>query len=166
MKEIKCGNCDKTIKVNKFADNSSLCEECKEERHKYICEECGNSFCRKTKFKKGRKIHCPDCIRSVVHVKDLNEINSILEVSTRTVSKILKRAGIGCMICGWNKATCDIHHIKEKSNGGTDDEENLIILCPNCHREYHCDGSYQELFEEKTISKVFNNWRDYYHPSN
>lgn len=31
----------------------------------------------------------------------------------------------------------DIHHIKEKSLGGTDDIENLIALCRKCHSEAH-----------------------------
>ena len=31
----------------------------------------------------------------------------------------------------------EVHHIKFKSNGGTDDEENLITLCENCHKGVH-----------------------------
>ncbi len=39
-----------------------------------------------------------------------------------------------CMVCGWNKAACDCHHINPKGNGGKHTLENGIILCPNCHR--------------------------------
>lgn len=30
-----------------------------------------------------------------------------------------------------------LHHIIERSNGGTDDPSNLEILCPNCHTTHH-----------------------------
>jgi len=37
--------------------------------------------------------------------------------------------GKECTICGWGKATCDLHHIR-KGNTLRD----IIVLCPNCHR--------------------------------
>lgn len=42
-----------------------------------------------------------------------------------------------CMICGWNQAPCDGHHIIPKSGGGRNALENGIILCPNHHRLVH-----------------------------
>jgi len=42
-----------------------------------------------------------------------------------------------CMICGWDKAPCDCHHIIERKNGGKNELNNGIILCPNCHRLVH-----------------------------
>lgn len=36
-----------------------------------------------------------------------------------------------CQLCGWDKAPCDRHRIS-KEKGYT--EENVLILCPNCHR--------------------------------
>ena len=33
-----------------------------------------------------------------------------------------------------------MHHVKFKSNGGTDDEENLLTLCEDCHKGVH-DGT-------------------------
>lgn len=39
-----------------------------------------------------------------------------------------------CELCGWNKASCDVHHIKKQCDGGTHEKSNLIVLCPNCHR--------------------------------
>ena len=30
-----------------------------------------------------------------------------------------------------------MHHVKFRSNGGTDDEENLITLCEDCHKGVH-----------------------------
>ena len=62
---------------------------------------------------------------------------TILELSKRTVSKILKRLKVGCSRCGWNKSTCDLHHINGRKIPNCDSHENLTYLCPNCHRECH-----------------------------
>lgn len=88
--------------------------------------------------------------------------NSLLELSSRTVRKILKRLNIGCCRCGWNKGTCDLHHIEGKKIPNADSHSNLTYLCPNCHR----------LFHEKKINKndiltlemqVGTTWKDYYY---
>ena len=39
-----------------------------------------------------------------------------------------------CMICGWDKAPCDCHHIEPKGKNGKHTLENGVILCPNHHR--------------------------------
>ncbi len=31
----------------------------------------------------------------------------------------------------------EVHHIKPLSNGGDDSLENVLALCPNCHRQHH-----------------------------
>lgn len=51
--------------------------------------------------------------------------------------KIKRERGDKCEICGWDKGSCDIHHRRQRVNGGNDDESNLIIVCPNCHRLIH-----------------------------
>lgn len=40
----------------------------------------------------------------------------------------------GCMRCGWNEGSCDVHHIIPRAEGGKMTLENGIVLCPNCHR--------------------------------
>ncbi len=40
-----------------------------------------------------------------------------------------------CELCGYNKAPCDIHRIVPGAKGGKYVEDNVITLCPNCHRE-------------------------------
>ena len=132
----------------------------------YICEKCGKEF-DAPKIRDGRHIHCKDCIRKVVHYKDINESTSIKELSKRTITKILNRANKGCAICGWNESTCDIHHIIPKSKGGTNNNDNLIIVCPNCHRVIHTTDKYSEEFLlQYSIEKEFYNWRNFYYPSN
>ena len=36
-----------------------------------------------------------------------------------------------------NFAIIQVHHIIERSVGGTDDHTNLQLLCPNCHMTHH-----------------------------
>jgi 5-methylcytosine-specific restriction endonuclease McrA len=59
----------------------------------------------------------------------------------RHVKNYLKAHGYGeqdiipCEKCG--AVAVDIHHKKFKSQGGTDDVENLIALCRKCHDRAH-----------------------------
>ena len=58
-----------------------------------------------------------------------------------------------CAVCG--AVAVDIHHIKMKSQGGTDDVSNLVPLCRYCHQNAHSRKiseeylkSRRELYEE------------------
>jgi 5-methylcytosine-specific restriction endonuclease McrA len=85
---------------------------------------------------------------------------SILDVSKRTVAKILRRLKAGCSNCGWDEASCDIHHILPRSKGGKDADDNLAVLCPNCHRLAHCD----KLVKFKSVKEQFGEiWREHYY---
>ena len=50
---------------------------------------------------------------------------------------ILHRDNYTCQCCGKKNCRLEVHHIKFRSNGGTDDEENLITLCKECHDRVH-----------------------------
>lgn len=41
-----------------------------------------------------------------------------------------------CFVCGY-KPFVDVHHVKHKAKTGTDRIDNLIVLCPNHHKEWH-----------------------------
>ena len=90
----------------------------------------------------------------------------VLDVSTRTARKILKRANANrCSVCGWDKAACDIHHIVERKYGGTNNLDNLVILCPNCHRSVHEHGDSfitSNALRKLSLKYVLPNWFDYY----
>ena len=75
--------------------------------------------------------------------------------------------GAVCSICGWDESTCDIHHIIPRKNGGNDDMENLIYICPNCHRLCHTTDKFTEEFlKEHSIANKYRDWKNFYHPSN
>jgi len=69
----------------------------------------------------------------------IQEATSILDMSSRTTMKILKRMKLPCFSCGWyyEGVNGDIHHIDQRKNGGSDHNANLTYICPNCHRLAH-----------------------------
>jgi uncharacterized metal-binding protein len=73
--------------------------------------------------------------------KNHKEPKSILDFSSRTTQKILRRImnqySIGCSICNWDKEVCDLHHIIPTYKGGDNKDSNLTYVCPNCHRMIH-----------------------------
>lgn len=84
---------------------------------------------------------------------------NILQLSSRTTSKVLLRLNIGCSNCGWDKDVCDIHHIHGKKIPNANNHSNLCYLCPNCHRLAHKHKidkliSLQEMIGEK--------WKEFY----
>ena len=50
---------------------------------------------------------------------------------------ILHRDNYTCQCCGKKNCRLEVHHVKFRCNGGTDDEENLITLCEGCHKGVH-----------------------------
>ncbi len=55
---------------------------------------------------------------------------------------IRARDNYTCQICGAKttknkKVELEVHHIRPKSMGGTDDETNLVTLCKSCHDKVH-----------------------------
>ena len=53
---------------------------------------------------------------------------------------ILHRDNYTCQCCGKKNCRLEVHHVKFRSNGGTDDEKNLVTLCEDCHKGVH-DGT-------------------------
>ena len=42
-----------------------------------------------------------------------------------------------CQVCKAKNTRLEVHHIKYRSQGGTDDLDNLITLCEECHKKVH-----------------------------
>lgn len=159
-KNVYCEKCERTFAAKNLKQH--ICNV------SYKCEKCEKDFIRKIPFKAAGEriihIHCEDCIRKVPH--SLDDPKSLFGLSLRTAAKILKRANIKCIMCGWDKTALDIHHVIERKNGGTNDHNNLVPLCPNCHRMAH-EGKYtKDELLKFTLDKTFANWKDFYHPSN
>ncbi len=52
---------------------------------------------------------------------------------------ILHRDSYTCQLCGKKHTLLEVHHIIWRSRGGSDDEDNLITLCHDCHDKIHKD---------------------------
>lgn len=94
--------------------------------------------------------------------KYYGNIKSILDVSTRTAHKIIKRIGLGCCVCGWNESSCDIHHINGKKVENANGHWNLTLLCPNHHRLFH--NKKLKKCDVKTLDEYFpKSWNEFYY---
>ena len=90
-----------------------------------LCGHCGGSFIPDRSGRKYCSNHCRILGRGL---KERDQI------SFRTFQKMFARAfpDWHCPFCEWGE-TVEIHHIIERSKGGSDDLENLVALCPNHH---------------------------------
>ena len=92
---------------------------------------------------------------------------NLLELSKRTVSKIVIRMALPCSCCDTYVpgVAWDIHHIVPRKEGGPDTADNLTYICPNCHRISHTDISLlpNKLIPlDKYLEIKGKKWQDYY----
>jgi 5-methylcytosine-specific restriction endonuclease McrA len=56
-------------------------------------------------------------------------------------TRLVEQRGPVCERCGYAKVhILVIHHIVGRSDGGSDELDNLMLVCPNCHAEIHYEG--------------------------
>jgi len=97
--------------------------------HLLICRACGKSF--KSKAKQAK--YCSrECAARNRFINKSGKTPKYRYHLNHTIDKLVGTDE--CFNCGWNKSICDVHHIISRKNDGTDDYENLIVVCPNCHR--------------------------------
>lgn len=112
------------------------------------CQACGKSFTYESQGGAKRKYCCTSCARR----KDTS--NTYKRISDNShkgyLSKtIIYKYGGRCAICGWRASEDlishngqtqyaygnEIHHIISVKDGGKATEDNLILLCPNHHKQ-------------------------------
>ena len=62
---------------------------------------------------------------------------------------VLTRDKRTCQHCGKIETRLEVHHIKFRSQGGTDNPSNLITLCSKCHKDLHSN----KIFINKAIKE-------------
>lgn len=72
----------------------------------------------------------------------------------------IKRSGGECEGCGevpfmkdGGEPYLEVHHLHRRSDGGPDHPENVVALCPNCHRRVH-HGQEGDEFNEDLIAQL------------
>ncbi|MDO8641372.1 MAG: HNH endonuclease signature motif containing protein [Nitrosarchaeum sp.] len=126
----------------------------------HICKKCNESFLSA----RAVTIHEKFCGKQT-HLgridKRRRQENSIENIAIKLTHKQLRKFDVACVICGWNESSCDIHHIVSLNRGGQNQIDNIIIVCPNCHRVIHVEKKYSILFlKEKSVEKLFDQWKD------
>ena len=152
----KCSMCDKEIyrrpcQIEKY--NAVFCsQDCygKSQQKLNKCTMCDNMIlasknaktCSKAcanKQKIGMR-YSPEWTRPK---KD--KVKALLQLRER----LSLERGYKCAECNYNKLPIlNIHHIVERSQGGSDELSNLEFLCPTCHAEEHYIRR-EEIKEEK-----------------
>ncbi|QSA99940.1 HNH endonuclease [Methylomonas sp. EFPC1] len=61
-----------------------------------------------------------------------------------------------CRACGATGVPLEIHYIVPLSSGGTDDESNLTLLCPNCNRTI-ANRQFTEIEFNHYLSRILDN---------
>ncbi len=149
MKKTICKECENEFEINRNNRGNLFCSR--------SCSSKYNNRLRLPRTEKTKLLQSislknyyknhPEAIRrGEVHSKSVGNSTkgstgkipkSIMELSKRTITKVLKRLNIGCSRCGWKESTCDIHHINGKKIPDHNNHNNLTIVCPNCHRMIH-----------------------------
>lgn len=156
-KIVQCITCGKDIEVSKHASAKQCkCNDCKSTKS-YGCKS------RKSYDKGKKQIYCVNCGKKLVkkqwkycnqncqheykHKKYIERWKNGEEdglskgkkyISGHIVRYLHKKYDNKCAECGWDKKNAyvdkcmlDIHHID--GNRKNNKEENLILICPNCH---------------------------------
>lgn len=136
----------------------------KKRRTKYVTFTCrGCESTTRLRASLNRQYCSEECKRRNQQ-RGKNFPKNIWEISARTRCKIIKRIAKGCFRCGWNEASCDVHHIHGKKIENFNDHTNLTILCPNCHRMAQTGVIPINEIEKLSLQIIVgDSWKNYYH---
>ena len=156
--EKECQTCGKTFSADtreinrgnaKFCSLSCSSKATKKLEYNHICSHCGKDF---RSFSKNSK-YCSDSCKQ----KNYRARQKALSLNSTSIKYFYKVfENIPCELCKWDKTTRDLHHIIEVVNGGTNELNNLLCVCPNCHRMIHnnliSEDDIKNVIENRTIS--------------
>ena len=156
--EKTCLTCNNTFNADtrevnrgraKYCSISCASKVTKDQQYNKICKHCGTNY---TSASKASKYCSTSCKGKNYRLKSKDDSSE--GVGIKQLYKIFTDKG--CEICGWNETSCDIHHIIEVSNGGTNQLNNVVNVCPNHHRMIHKNLVSQDnllkIVKDRTIS--------------
>lgn len=148
---IICRGCGQ----KKELQGRGLCLPCYQKQwisYMIICKSCGRERPHNAKGL------CNGCYNRINHYGAIKRYNAMKKygIDLETMKKVTK----SCTCCNFSKIV-DLHHLSgNKKDNNTD---NLIGLCPNCHRMIHTYEHYQEIVE---ILKLKGYHTENIHPTN
>jgi len=77
-----------------------------------------------------------------------------MAIPQSTADDILVRCARHCCVCRrFRPLLLQVHHIRERSQEGSDDADNLIATCISCHAEVHTETKLTRRFTETELKK-------------
>jgi hypothetical protein len=74
------------------------------------------------------------------------------EIPPERIDSMMVKCGRRCCICRRFRPTkLQVHHIVERNAGGTDDEDNLIVICMSCHSDVHTKVPFARRFSVEEL---------------
>jgi hypothetical protein len=140
-----CSICDKEIyrrptqiECGKIFCSRKCCGLSQRKEKKY-CKVCGKELGKDSKITCSRA--CSNKNRSGI-TYDALQINSKARRIKLLKNQLLEERGEKCQLCDYSNINIlQVHHIIERHLGGSDDKENLLLICPNCHYTIHYGDS-------------------------
>lgn len=141
------------------------CPECKRirlakkklPRQKVTCDYCGKEF-EKIHLNDKFNFCCRECKDRAQRLDSGEKFESLRPEHYNNGLyayrvKAFREYPHECAICGWNEDidVLEVHHID--SNRLNNSLDNLIILCPNCHRKLTLGTYYLDKNDKKIIKK-------------
>jgi hypothetical protein len=69
------------------------------------------------------------------------------EIDPEVIDRLMVRCGRRCCICRRFRPTkLQVHHIVERNQGGSDEDDNLIVTCLSCHSDVHTKVPFARRF--------------------
>lgn len=136
-----------------------LCQEEDKNRNKIsmICDYCGKEFHKTpSKIRSEFNFCCRECKDMAQRMSSGKKFDEMRPNHYDTGEHNYRKHSFAkyehkCAVCGWNEDedVLEVHHIDENRNNNS--VNNLIILCPTCHRKLTTHK--YELVDRKTIIK-------------
>src|SRR5215475_7064434 len=74
------------------------------------------------------------------------------EIPQELVERMMVKCARRCCICRRFRPTkLQVHHIDEKSQGGGNEEDNLIVVCFSCHSDVHTQVPFARRFSKEEL---------------
>lgn len=179
----KCINCNNIVEGKLRKHDKYCCEKCEKEYKVKILENELNTCLTSNENVKDILynivfLKVSEIISKSILNKEIVGFNnqlidywSVSDIPENTRSFVLQRDNNECQICK-NKEKLHIHHIKKRVDGGNHNSDNLITLCPSCHRHVEIGDvelavvgclknalKYYGIFEDTshiTFDKIYN----------
>lgn len=90
----------------------------------------------------------------------MNKRTQALQINAKT-REIVRERDKWCVCCG-NPYRLEIAHFISRGSGGLGVEQNLVLLCRECHREYDQSGK-REIYRNylrNYLKTQYTNWNE------